>query len=208
MDAPRDTLADGRRYPLDRVTRHFGSDPRYKCSLLQSNAGSKATISRSLLQTSSTDHRVEIILNGAKQYWSVILTRNETSTSIRAKRRADCSDFDLKDVSVDILASLKLILQGEETRGHKNIKEMRVQFGVLFALEEPDLLDRILTVFTAKGWARYPKMFYEVAKQVYELCTKTSHLGPHHPLSIILRSLAVLAQSMDIFDELRERVSI
>ncbi|OCT53292.1 hypothetical protein CLCR_09735 [Cladophialophora carrionii] len=207
LSPPQDLTIDGRAYPLDRVRRHFGSDPQYRCSSLQSDTQCKATISSLCLKPSSTNRNIEMILSSVKDHWSITLTRKETRALVRHRRNTQPKKLrsDPKDITVGFLTSLELFRQGQETRCWREVHKTCDELLNVFKLQEPDLLKEIILIFTAKAWVRHPQMFALIARYVHTLCVEAHTLGPHHPLTVILHSFGWLAQDMQLFDELVEQ---
>ncbi|KIW24911.1 hypothetical protein, variant [Cladophialophora immunda] len=196
---------DGRPYAWDRVYRHFGSDPQYKCSWLQSDVGWKAILSKICLKTSPPDHKIELVLGEVKNHWYTTLERAETLSSVRAKRKATTrAETDPREITLGFLTSLQLLREGHEALGRREMNNLCLDLEIALEQREPDLLKEIINIFTAKAWVRQPDIFVKVAKYVRNLSANSPSLGPCHPFTTILDVFAYLGQHMELLDTFAE----
>ncbi|KIY00356.1 uncharacterized protein Z520_04041 [Fonsecaea multimorphosa CBS 102226] len=198
---------DGRPYAWDRVYRHFGSDPQYKCSWLQSDVGWKAMLSKVCLKVSPVDHRIELVLSEVRHHWCTTLERTERHSSVRAKRIAMMrAEADPREITLGFLTALQLFRGGDEAQAHGRQEMNNVGRNVQIALEqgEPSLLMEIIHMFTATAWARQPDMFVKVVRYVRNLSANTRSLGPRHPLTTVLDTLMHVGQDAELLDTFAE----
>ncbi|KAH0843515.1 hypothetical protein FOPE_08615 [Fonsecaea pedrosoi] len=190
----------GRSVVWDRVYRHFGSDTRYKCSLLQSDVGWKAMLSKISLKASPLDHKLERMLNEVSQHWCATLERTETWSSVTAKRNTTRR----RDIELGFLSALRLYRNGDEVHARDEMNKVCLDVQLALEQQHPDLMLEIIGLFTSAAWVRYAEVYAKATKYVRNLSANAPSLGPHHPLTMILDTFASLEPHMELLATCRE----
>ncbi|OAG38547.1 hypothetical protein AYO21_07207 [Fonsecaea monophora] len=185
---------DGRSVVWDRVYRHFGSDTQYRCSLLQSDVGCKAMLSKISLKASPLDHKLERMLNEVRQHWCGTLEQAETSSWVIAKREAKTRP----DIKVGFLSALKLYSDGDAAHARHEVNKVCLDIQLAFEQQHPDLMLEMIHLFTSMSWVIHAEVYAKATKYVRSLSANAPSLGPHHPLTRILDTFASLEPHMEL----------
>ncbi|EXJ63901.1 hypothetical protein A1O7_00236 [Cladophialophora yegresii CBS 114405] len=200
MTLPFDIQIDGRPCDWDRVNRHYGRV--HKDSRLRDTSSWHAFLPRVALKTTPTDYNLELSLKEVKSYWAVVIAKDESRASVRARRNASLTRHDPHNIEIGFFGGLNLIDQGHAKQGWQEINEMCEAVTDVIKMQEPSLLLSIISLFSASLWVDHHDLFILVAKYVLAACDML--LMRSHPITTVLTTLISLPPTAAVVDDFAE----